>query len=85
MNRARIAWAVCAGVVIASLGLAGCEGMTRRQQNTAAGAAILAFGLTFFLEELPLANTLRKEPEAEIDAEEAATAAIVGAPAAPSA
>ena len=52
---------------------------------TAAGAAILAFGLTFFLEELPLANTLRKEPEAEIDAEEAATAAIVGAPAAPSA
>jgi EmrB/QacA subfamily drug resistance transporter len=48
---------------------------------TAAGAATIAFGLSFFLEELPLANSLRKEPEAEIDAEEAATAAVVGAPA----
>jgi len=47
---------------------------------TAAAAAALAFGLTFLLEEQPLANTLRKEPEAEIDAEEAATAAVVGAP-----
>ena len=46
---------------------------------TAAGAAILAFGLTFLLREIPLANTLRKEPEAEIDAEEAAAAAAVGA------
>ena len=40
MSSKRIAWAVCAGLVVASLGLAGCEGMTRRQQNTAAGAAI---------------------------------------------
>src|SRR5690606_29852417 len=50
---------------------------------TAAGAALLAFGLTFLLQELPLSNTLRKEPEAEIDAEEAATAAVVGAPVSP--
>jgi MFS family permease len=48
---------------------------------TAAGVAILAFCLTFLLEELPLATTLRKEPEAEIDAEEQATAALAGAPA----
>ncbi|MBJ3785362.1 MDR family MFS transporter [Devosia sediminis] len=48
---------------------------------TAAAASIIAFGLTFILEELPLANSLRQEPEAEIDAEEAATAAVVGAPA----
>ncbi len=47
---------------------------------TAAGAAILAFGLSFLLEERPLATTLRKEPEAKIDAEEEATAAMVGAP-----
>ncbi|KKB09186.1 MDR family MFS transporter [Devosia chinhatensis] len=47
---------------------------------TAAGAAILAFGLSFLLEERTLATTLRKEPEAEIDAEEHATAAMVGAP-----
>ncbi|PXA98743.1 EmrB/QacA family drug resistance transporter [Nostoc sp. 3335mG] len=47
---------------------------------TAAGAAVIAFGLTFLLEERPLANSLRKEPEAEVDAEEAATAAVVGAP-----
>ncbi|MCP8882561.1 MFS transporter [Devosia sp. XJ19-1] len=48
---------------------------------TAAGAAIVAFGLSFLLEELTLATSLRKEPEAEINAEEAATAAMVGAPA----
>ncbi len=48
---------------------------------TAAGAAVLAFGLSFLLEERPLANSLREEPEAEIDAEEQATAAVVGAPA----
>lgn len=48
---------------------------------TAAGAAILAFGLSFLLEERPLATTLRREPEAEIDAEEEATASMVGAPA----
>jgi len=48
---------------------------------TAAGAAILAFGLTFLLEERPLVNSLRKEPEVEIDAEEAGAASLVGAPA----
>ena len=48
---------------------------------TAAGAAVIAFGLSFLLREIPLATTLRKEPEAEIDAEENATAAAVGAPA----
>jgi len=47
---------------------------------TAAGAAILAFGLSFLLEERPLATTLRKEPEAIIDAEEESTGAMVGAP-----
>lgn len=47
---------------------------------TAAGAAVLAFGLSFLLEELPLANTLRQEPEGEIAAEEQAAAAMVGAP-----
>ncbi|WP_240233106.1 MDR family MFS transporter [Devosia lacusdianchii] len=47
---------------------------------TAAAAAIIAFGLSFLLKELPLATTLRTEPEAEIDAEEHATAAAVGAP-----
>jgi len=48
---------------------------------TAAGAAVLAFALSFLLEERTLATTLRREPEAEIDAEEQATAAVVGAPA----
>ena len=48
---------------------------------TAAGAAVLAFALSFLLREIPLANTLRREPEAEIDAEEHAAAAVVGAPA----
>jgi EmrB/QacA subfamily drug resistance transporter len=47
---------------------------------TAAAAAALAFGLGFLIRELPLANTLRKEPEAEIAAEEHAAAAAVGAP-----
>lgn len=47
---------------------------------TAAGAALLAFGLSFLLKEIPLATALRKEPEAEIDAEEKAVAAVVGAP-----
>ncbi|KKC39667.1 DSBA oxidoreductase [Devosia epidermidihirudinis] len=47
---------------------------------TASAAALIAFGLTFLLKELPLANTLRQEPAAEIDAEENATAAAVGAP-----
>ena len=47
---------------------------------TAAGAAILAFALSFLLEERPLATTLRKEPEAVIDAEEESTGAMVGAP-----
>lgn len=48
---------------------------------TAAAAALIAFGLAFMLRELPLANSLRKEPEAEIAAEERAAAAAVGAPA----
>lgn len=48
---------------------------------TAAGAAILAFALAWLLEERPLANTLRQELASEIDAEEAATASMVGAPA----
>ena len=47
---------------------------------TAAGAAVLAFVLSFLLEERALATTLRREPEAEIDAEEQAAAAMVGAP-----
>ncbi len=47
---------------------------------TAAAAALLAFGLVFLLRELPLATTLRHEPEAEINAEEEAAAAVVGAP-----
>ena len=47
---------------------------------TAAGAAVLAFALSFMLEERALATTLRREPEAEIDAEEQAAAAVVGAP-----
>ena len=46
---------------------------------TAAAAAVIAFGLTFLLREIPLATTLRREPEAEIKAEENATAAAVGA------
>lgn len=43
---------------------------------TAAGAAVIAFGLSFLLKELPLATTLRREPEAEINAEEAVAAPI---------
>jgi len=48
---------------------------------TAAAAAILAFFLALQLKELPLATTLRKEPGAEIEAEEQAVAAMAGAPA----
>ncbi|MHA6298864.1 MDR family MFS transporter [Devosia sp. CAU 1758] len=48
---------------------------------TGAGAAILAFGLTFLLQELPLSNSLRHEPEAETEAEKQVAASIVGAPA----
>jgi len=48
---------------------------------TAAGGALLAFGLAFLLKERPLSSTLRREPEAEIAAEEEAAAAVVGAPA----
>ncbi|WIY53831.1 MDR family MFS transporter [Devosia sp. YIM 151766] len=47
---------------------------------TAAGAAVLAFALSFLLEERPLATTLRQEPEAEFEAGEDAAAAAVGAP-----
>ncbi len=46
---------------------------------TAAGAAALSVVLSFLLQELPLANTLRKEPEAEMNAEEQGAAAAVGA------
>ncbi|GHA35416.1 EmrB/QacA family drug resistance transporter [Devosia pacifica] len=41
-------------------------------------AAALAFIIAMFLREVPLANTLRREPESEIEAEEHATAAAVG-------
>jgi hypothetical protein len=37
--------------------------------------------LTFLVEERPLANSLREEPQAEIDAEEASLAAAAAAPA----
>jgi EmrB/QacA subfamily drug resistance transporter len=47
----------------------------------AAAASFLAFALTFLVEELPLASSLRHEPEAEIDAEEATLAAVAAAPA----
>lgn len=47
---------------------------------TAAAAALLAFGLSFLLREIPLATTLRKEPQAEIDGEEQGAAAASGAP-----
>jgi len=47
----------------------------------AAGASVLAFLLTWLLKEVPLATTLRKEPRAEIEAEENAAAAVTGAPA----
>ena len=46
----------------------------------AAVAAFVAFVLVFFLRELPLATTLRHEPEAEIEAEEAGAGAAAGAP-----
>lgn len=47
---------------------------------TAAGAAVLAFALSFLLEERPLSDSLRQEPESEIAAEEQAAASVVGAP-----
>ncbi len=46
----------------------------------AAGASVLAFALSWFLKEIPLAATLRAEPQAELAAEEAAAAGVVGAP-----
>jgi len=45
---------------------------------TAATLSVLAFGLTFLLNEIPLATSLRKEPEADLRAEEAAAASAVG-------
>lgn len=48
---------------------------------TAAGAAALAFCLSFLLKEQTLATTLRREPDAEIDAGERAAEALVAAPA----
>jgi EmrB/QacA subfamily drug resistance transporter len=47
---------------------------------TAAFASVLAFLLTFFLREIPLASKLREEPAAEINAEKLAVASVVGAP-----
>lgn len=47
----------------------------------AAVAGGIAFLLSLLLKQVPLASSLRKEPEAEVDAEEAASAAVVGAPA----
>ncbi|RUT28518.1 MFS transporter [Arsenicitalea aurantiaca] len=46
----------------------------------AAGASVIACLLGFLIVEVPLATTLRQEPEAEFEAEEAATAGIVGGP-----
>ena len=40
MNRTAIARVLGMGLLITALGLTGCADMTRRQQNTAAGAAI---------------------------------------------
>ncbi len=48
---------------------------------TAAAAAVVAFALGWLLREVPLALSLRAEPQAEIDAEEEAAAAVAGAPA----
>ena len=50
---------------------------------TATGIALLAFILSFFLRELPLADSLRSEPRAEAKAEDDAASAMVGAPATP--
>ncbi len=47
----------------------------------AGAAAAVACLIAFRLREIPLSNTLRREPEAEIDAEEAAAAGAAGAPA----
>ena len=47
---------------------------------TAAGAAFLAFLISLMLREIPLANTLRRDPETEIGAEQSAAAAMVGGP-----
>jgi len=47
----------------------------------AAGAALVAVILAWMMPELPLANTLRREPEAEIKSGEEAAAAAAGAPA----
>ena len=48
-----------------------------------ATVGVLAFALSLMLRELPLATTLRHEPEAELAAEEAAASAAVGGPASP--
>ena len=45
---------------------------------TGAAVAALAFALSLLLRELPLATSLRREPVAELAAEEAATSAAVG-------
>ncbi|MBX3531155.1 MAG: MFS transporter [Rhizobiaceae bacterium] len=50
----------------------------------AAAAGVIAFAVSFLLKEIPLSNVVRKEPEAEIAAEEAGAAAVAAAPAYPS-
>jgi hypothetical protein len=50
---------------------------------TAAAAALVAFAIAWLLNEVPLRSSLRKEPEAEIAAEEAAASAVTAGPAIP--
>jgi osmotically inducible lipoprotein OsmB len=40
MNTNILARSTCLALIVISLGLAGCAGMTHRQQNAAAGAAL---------------------------------------------
>jgi EmrB/QacA subfamily drug resistance transporter len=47
----------------------------------AAAAGVVAFGIGFLLKEIPLSNTLREEPAAEIAAEEVAAGTVAAAPA----
>jgi predicted MFS family arabinose efflux permease len=47
----------------------------------AAAAGVIAFAISFLLKEIPLSNRLRREPEAEIAAEEAGAAGPAAAPA----
>jgi EmrB/QacA subfamily drug resistance transporter len=49
----------------------------------AAAAGVIAFAVSFMLREIPLSNVLRREPQAEIAAEEAGAAGPAAAPAYP--